>query len=665
MRKYNQKEKKKLVLWIIFLLTIGLGLGYALLTEQLKLNGSVNYGSMAWDVGFTTAEDGGGSITSSPSVSTDKKSVTVSCNVGTSTASETCIAKAKIKNASSFAVQLESNPTITFDNTYINSVDAVWTEDNSPITALNSISAGVEKEIQITITTKELTEDMLPETSLNIPVTITMDWVEIDDITSDDINEPSTSNILITNDDFTYGAYLNGNGSKNTSGAFGMLKTTDEMFRVQDITIEVIDTDVSNYIVVIEIYNEEGAYLGNFGANIPLVEGSKTYTLEDFINKSAESYYFRVNIGIYNGAYTKVPETANITVYKGENNSDSSETTGGSTNESTSASDVNRHLITNDDFTYGAYLNGNGSKNTSGAFGMLKTTDEMFRVQDITIEVIDTDVSNYIVVIEIYNEEGAYLGNFGANIPLVEGSKTYTLEDFINKSAESYYFRVNIGILNNGSYTKVPETAIINVYATSSVMEGKNIYMIGDSITYGAYLDDISTESYPKVLEQLTGSNVTVNAQSGIKLVGGITSKVANMTGSADLITIFGGTNDYWQGGISIGTYGTSDTTTFYGALQNILDNLESKYPDAEYLFIFPPEQKFNGATSGDKGYGSLDDFRSAFIDFCTRNNLKYIDLKTVSEFDYSKHTTDGVHPNKEGHIIIANAIFNFIQKNY
>lgn len=178
MRKYNQKEKRNTIIWLCLLLALGLGIGYAVLTEQLKLNGSVNYGSMAWDVGFTTAEDGGGSITSSPSVSTDKKSVTVSCNVGTSTASETCIAKAKIKNASSFAVQLESNPTITFDNTYINSVDAVWTEDNSPITALNSISAGVEKEIQITITTKELTEDMLPETSLNIPVTITMDWVE-------------------------------------------------------------------------------------------------------------------------------------------------------------------------------------------------------------------------------------------------------------------------------------------------------------------------------------------------------------------------------------------------------------------------------------------------------------------------------------------------------
>ena len=174
----NKLEKKKLVLWVCLFLVLGLGIGYALLTEQLKLNGSINYGAMAFDVGFTTAEDGGGSVTSSPSVSTDKKSVTVTCNLGTSTSSETCIAKAKIKNASSFAVELESDPTISYDNTYINSVTAVWTGNSANVVAGDSIGSNVEEEITITITTKELTEDMLPETSLNIPVTITMDWVE-------------------------------------------------------------------------------------------------------------------------------------------------------------------------------------------------------------------------------------------------------------------------------------------------------------------------------------------------------------------------------------------------------------------------------------------------------------------------------------------------------
>ena len=178
MMRNNKLEKKKLVLWVCLLLTIGLGLGYALLTEQLKLIGSVNYGAMSIDVGFTTAEDGGGTVTSSPSVSNDKKSVTVTCNVGTSTSSETCIAKAKIKNASSFAVELESDPTISYDNTYISSVTAVWTGNSANVIAGDSLGSNVEEEITITITTKELTKEMLPESTLSLPVTITMDWIE-------------------------------------------------------------------------------------------------------------------------------------------------------------------------------------------------------------------------------------------------------------------------------------------------------------------------------------------------------------------------------------------------------------------------------------------------------------------------------------------------------
>jgi hypothetical protein len=178
MRRKNKFEKKKTIVWICLLFALSLGIGYAILAEKLELNSSVNYGAMSFDVGFTTAEDGGGSVTSSPSVSTDKKSVTVTCNIGTSTKSETCIAKAKIKNASSFAVQLESNPTITFDNTYINSVEAIWTSNNANVVVGNSLNSNTEEEIMITIITKELTKEMLPETSLSIPITITMNWVQ-------------------------------------------------------------------------------------------------------------------------------------------------------------------------------------------------------------------------------------------------------------------------------------------------------------------------------------------------------------------------------------------------------------------------------------------------------------------------------------------------------
>lgn len=176
----SKKEKKKLLILGLVLLTIGLGLGYALLSEQLKLNGSVNYGAMSWNVGFDSTIDGGGSVTSTSTISADKKTITITCDIGTSTMSETCIAKATIKNGSTFAVELKEAPTITFDNTYINSVDVTWIGNSSNIELGDSIGTGLSEELQIKITTKALSKDMLPEGTLSIPVTLTMNWGEAD-----------------------------------------------------------------------------------------------------------------------------------------------------------------------------------------------------------------------------------------------------------------------------------------------------------------------------------------------------------------------------------------------------------------------------------------------------------------------------------------------------
>ena len=202
--KHNKLEKRKLILLVLLLLTIGIGLGYAILTEQLKLNGSVNYGAMSWDVGFTSASDGGGSVETVSSISSDKKTITVSCNVGTSTDSETCIAKATIKNASTFAIELESDPTIEFNNTYISSVDVIWLDTSLNVLAGNVIGSNTEEEIQITISTKELTKEMLPENTLSLPVTIKFDFIESDgEKLSYDWNGASA---VFIGDSITYGS---------------------------------------------------------------------------------------------------------------------------------------------------------------------------------------------------------------------------------------------------------------------------------------------------------------------------------------------------------------------------------------------------------------------------------------------------------------------------
>ena len=174
----EKKDKKKLLLLLLLLLIFGVGVGYAVLTQNLKIDSEVNYGSMTWNVGFTSATNNGGTVTASPSLSTDKKTITVTCDLGMSTESETCIAKATIKNDSSFTVELNAAPTITFENTYISSVEATWLDDSATVSQGDTLTASEEKEIQIKITTKTLTKDILPSSALSVPISVSMNWAQ-------------------------------------------------------------------------------------------------------------------------------------------------------------------------------------------------------------------------------------------------------------------------------------------------------------------------------------------------------------------------------------------------------------------------------------------------------------------------------------------------------
>ena len=104
----------------------------------------------------------GGTVVAAPTIAEDKKSMTIACNLGSSTKAETCIVKSTIKNDSTFDIQLSANPTVTTNNTYINSVATTWittTSNTGDVKQNDIIPAGEEHEIQILISTKELTQE--------------------------------------------------------------------------------------------------------------------------------------------------------------------------------------------------------------------------------------------------------------------------------------------------------------------------------------------------------------------------------------------------------------------------------------------------------------------------------------------------------------------------
>ena len=342
-------------------------------------------------------------------------------------------------------------------------------------------------------------------------------------------------------------------------------------------------------------------------------------------------------------------------------------------------------IVRNEEFLYGSYFDNDRYNYTkdrlvSGDYIKIRSHDALLPVQDITIKVTDNNLENYKVTLGYYDAEGNYKGRTGI-LTMTDGVLTIK-----GSTMSGPYVRVNVYIYN-GRFTKVPEDAVIVVYGKYDAISnqptnpdqtesdgsepggsetdktepdgadswrGKKITVLGDSISTGGYVNNLAN---------MTGATLQNLSVSGTLLAGGISGRVSEVDSDADLIIVFGGTNDYWHKNVTIGTPDSTDTRTYYGALNYILKSLKENNPNAEYLFVFPADQTFSGnASSTDFGKGSLDDFRAAFLDFCTTNGVDYVNL-AETDYDCSIHASDGVHPNAAGHQIIAQAIYDAITK--
>jgi len=241
------------------------------------------------------------------------------------------------------------------------------------------------------------------------------------------------------------------------------------------------------------------------------------------------------------------------------------------------------------------------------------------------------------------------------------------------------------------------ETALLQAEQKAVVEQGFGldkyhvINALGDSITEGVGARS-PEKAYPVVLSKLTGAVVNNYGVSGSRITdiesiwtnpGSFVDRMYAMDKSADLVIIFGGTNDFWFGDCPIGTRSDTKVNTFYGALNKMLSHLKREYPDSDIVLVIPYQQckdatetrSYKRSTYSDFGMGTFQKYRIAMLDRCEYYGIPVLDLYMDDEMNmadnrealerYGNFICDGCHLNDAGYNLLARKIYRFIMQDF
>ncbi len=146
-------------------------------------------------------------------------------------------------------------------------------------------------------------------------------------------------------------------------------------------------------------------------------------------------------------------------------------------------------------------------------------------------------------------------------------------------------------------------------------------------------------------------------------------NRFSQMNDDADLIVVFGGTNDYGHGDALIGTFSDRTPYTFYGACHYIFSGLIKKYV-GKPIVIMTPLHRINEENICPEGAqkAPLRDYVNIIREVAEYYSLPVLDLFATSSLQpaiaeiQNTYIPDGLHPNDNGHIVLANKLHRFLE---
>ena len=143
------------------------------------------------------------------------------------------------------------------------------------------------------------------------------------------------------------------------------------------------------------------------------------------------------------------------------------------------------------------------------------------------------------------------------------------------------------------------------------------------------------------------------------------------MDDDADIVIVFGGTNDYGHGDAPIGKFSDETQDTFYGGLHTLCRSLIEKFSDSYIIFITPLHRTDEEVATDPRKLGvsePLIKYVNAVREVAEYYSLPVIDFYSDSGIQpnvpiiQEKFMPDGLHPNDAGHKILAKKITAFLK---
>ncbi len=216
-------------------------------------------------------------------------------------------------------------------------------------------------------------------------------------------------------------------------------------------------------------------------------------------------------------------------------------------------------------------------------------------------------------------------------------------------------------------------------------LQGKIINFLGDSITEGVGVMDRENNRFDHVLERTCGLKATYNyGIGGTRLAHQKTpsekprhdlcfcGRAYDLNPEADIIIVYGGTNDYGHGDAPFGEYGDQTPDTYCGAVYWLMNFLKNQYPNAKVVFITPARRVSDLERSARKNklpcakpllaYGEVIQRQAKDFDIPVLDFYHDLGINPNNEAERVKYTTDGLHFNDEGHAVLAQKIAEFLK---